>query len=74
MLAQTNLLQSVGIDLLRIRQMVANHTDNTLLIYLIEMALQETRTGADRSSATDGAVPARDEQKNSIPNGFSRLV
>ena len=47
MLANVDILQSVRIDLLRIRQMVPMEPDNYGLIYMIEMALQETKSETD---------------------------
>lgn len=63
------LLQSLQVELLRVRQM-AQHAGNPLLVYFIEMAIEQMKrnclVGADGSTADA-------ECENPMPSGFAQF-
>jgi hypothetical protein len=64
------LLQSLKVELLRVRQF-AHHADNPLLVYFIEMAIQQLKSNS--YTGADGAVAGDGEQSNPIENEFARF-
>jgi hypothetical protein len=66
----SDLLQSVGIELLGVRQM-ANQSDDPLLVYFIDMAIRQTKSKAD-SSRANSADSAGGERKNRSQNGLAQ--
>ena len=62
------LFQSLQVDLLRVRQM-AHHADNPLLVYFIEMAIQQLKSNS--YSSADDAIAG--ERSNRIKSEFARF-
>lgn len=63
----SDFFQSLEVELLRIRQM-ANQADVPLLVYFIEMAIQQLKSSS--YATADGAGFAGGEQRNRILNGL----